>query len=40
MKLILSILAALLIGGSLLADYKWRQWMNTRRQERDTDIRR
>jgi len=33
MKFVFIILAALVIAGSLFADYKWRQWMAGRRQE-------
>jgi hypothetical protein len=39
MKIALLILVALIIAGSLFADYKWRQWMAARRHERDTDRR-
>jgi hypothetical protein len=39
MKIFLVILGILLIGGSLLADYKWRQWMAARRREHDGDRR-
>lgn len=35
MKLVLIIVAVLVIAGSLLADYKWKQWMAARRRERD-----
>jgi hypothetical protein len=35
MKLVLTIAAVLAIAGSLVADYKWRQWMAARRRERD-----
>jgi hypothetical protein len=31
MKLALAILALIVFALSLLADYKWRQWMKTRR---------
>jgi hypothetical protein len=34
MKIFLAIVGILLIVGSIYADYKWRQWMSTRRQER------
>lgn len=34
MKTFLAILAVLVIGGSLFADYKWRLWMAARRRER------
>jgi len=39
MKIFRVILGILLIGGSLLADYKWRQWMAARRREHDGDRR-
>lgn len=35
MKLVLIIVAILVLLGSLVADYKWRQWMAARRRERD-----
>ncbi|MGD0346097.1 MAG: hypothetical protein ABSA85_05035 [Terracidiphilus sp.] len=35
MKLVLTIAAVLVLAGSLVADYKWRQWMAARRRERD-----
>ncbi len=35
MKVILIIVAVLVLTGSLVADYKWRQWMAARRRERD-----
>jgi hypothetical protein len=35
MKLILIIVAAVVIAGSIFADWKWRQWMEGRRRERD-----
>jgi hypothetical protein len=34
MKIILGIVGILVVGGSLFADYKWRQWMTARRRER------
>jgi hypothetical protein len=34
MKIFLGILAVLLISASLIADYKWRRWMASRRRER------
>jgi len=34
MKIVLGILAAIVIAGSIIADYKWRQWMAARRHER------
>lgn len=39
MKIFLIILGILIVGGSLLADYKWRQWMATRKREHDDDRR-
>ncbi len=35
MKLLFALAVLLLIAVSLVADYKWKQWMATRRQERD-----
>jgi hypothetical protein len=35
MKLVLIIVAVLALAGSLVADYKWRQWMAARRRERE-----
>lgn len=35
MKLILIAVAVLILAGSLVADYKWRQWIAARRRERD-----
>lgn len=40
MKLILAILAATLIAGSLFADYKWRTWLAARKREREEQDRR
>ncbi len=34
MKWLLAILAIAIIIGSLIADYKWRQWVAARRRER------
>ena len=34
MKIFLAILALVLVAALLFADYKWRQWMATRRRER------
>ena len=39
MKIFLIILGILIVGGSLLADYKWRQWMAARKREHDDDRR-
>jgi hypothetical protein len=35
MKIVLIILAAVVIAGSIWADYKWRKWMGERRRNRD-----
>lgn len=35
MKFILIVVAILVLAGSFIADYKWRQWMTGRRRERD-----
>ncbi len=35
MKLVLIVIAVLVLAGSLVADYKWRQWMAARRRERN-----
>jgi hypothetical protein len=35
MKIVLIVVAVLAVGGSLVADYKWRQWLAARRRERD-----
>ena len=37
MKIFLAILVVLVVAGSLLADYKWRQWMGARRREHNPD---
>jgi hypothetical protein len=34
MKLLLIIVGVSLIAASILADYKWRQWMAARRRDR------
>jgi hypothetical protein len=34
MKIILGILALVLVAASVVADYKWRQWMAARRRDR------
>jgi hypothetical protein len=36
-KLILIVVAVVVIGGSVFADYRWRRWMASRRAERDQD---
>ena len=37
MTLILAILAALVLAGSLFADYKWRKWIAARRRDQSND---
>jgi hypothetical protein len=39
MKIVLIVLAVLVLVGSFIADYKWRQWLGVRRRERDSDDR-
>ncbi len=34
MKILLGILAIVLVAASLFADYKWRQWIASRRRDR------
>jgi hypothetical protein len=34
MKILLAIIVVLLVAASIYADYKWRQWMATRRRDR------
>jgi hypothetical protein len=34
MKIFFGILAVLFVAASLIADYKWRQWMAARRRDR------
>jgi len=34
MKIVLIILAAVVIAGSIWADYRWRKWMADRRKDR------
>jgi hypothetical protein len=34
MRIVLLIVVVVLLGGSIFADYKWRQWMAARRRER------
>jgi hypothetical protein len=34
MKLVLIIVAAVVIAGSVFADWKWRRWMEARRRDR------
>ncbi len=35
MKLVFVVVAILVLAGSFIADYKWRQWIAARRRERD-----
>ena len=35
MKLVLITVAVVVLAASLVADYKWRQWVAARRRERD-----
>ena len=35
MKLIIGLIALVLVILSLIADYKWKQWIAARKQERD-----
>lgn len=35
MLYLIAIAAAVIIAASLFADYKWRRWMDERKQERD-----
>jgi hypothetical protein len=35
MKWILGIAGSVIVIASLVADYKWRQWMEARKRERD-----
>ena len=35
MMLVLVVLGAVVIAGSIWADYRWRRWMAQRRSERD-----
>lgn len=37
-KLILIVVAVVVIGGSIFADYKWRRWVESRRAEGDQDV--
>jgi len=34
MKILLGIIAILFVAASIVADYKWRQWMAARRRDR------
>jgi hypothetical protein len=35
MKLILGIVGVVVVIGSFIADYKWRQWMAARKRDRE-----
>lgn len=35
MKLVISIVVLILLAASFYADYKWKQWIAARKQERD-----
>jgi hypothetical protein len=35
MKIVVIIAIVALVAGSVIADYKWRQWMAARRRDRD-----
>lgn len=37
MKMVVIAVVLLVVIGSLVADYKWRQWMAARRRERDAE---
>lgn len=39
MKILVIVLAIVVVGGSLFADYKWRRWMAARRRDRDAERR-
>lgn len=39
MKILLGVGFLLLIAASLVADYKWKQWMAARRADRESDPR-
>jgi hypothetical protein len=39
MKLLLAIVAVVIVAASILAEYKWRQWIATRRRDgNDTNL--
>lgn len=40
MKIALFVVAAVVLAGSLFADYKWRSWMAARKRERNEQQRR
>ncbi len=33
MKILLAFLIAIVVAGSVYADYRWRKWLNARRKE-------
>ena len=35
MKIVLIVVVVLAVAGSVVADYKWRQWMAARRRENE-----
>jgi hypothetical protein len=35
MKIVFIVVVVILVAASILADYKWRQWMAARRRDRD-----
>jgi hypothetical protein len=35
MKILLGVLAIVVIGASLFVDYKWRQWIASRKRDRE-----
>jgi hypothetical protein len=37
MNLLFGLLVLLLVAGSLVADYKWKQWIKSREQARQRD---
>lgn len=37
MKIVLIVVAVMVLIGSFIADYKWRQWIAARRRDRDDD---
>lgn len=39
MKILLMLVVAFIVIGSIVADYLWRRWMTARRMERDTQDR-
>lgn len=37
MKIVLIVVAVMVLIGSFIADYKWRQWIAARHRDRDDD---